>query len=203
MISLELASVSKRFGHTDVLRQAWLQAADGEIVGLVGCNGAGKTTLLRIAAGLVRPDEGVVRWTSAPPIVRYFAGESTLPPDVRAFRWGGFFGALIDERRRIGRLSRGNRQLVGLRAVLAGAPAGVLLLDEPWDGLDPPAADWLSSVVRAWATAGAAVVISSHRLHDLDAVADRFVLLEGGRCQPLTSSAGGRLRHVADAVSRR
>ena len=186
-----------------MLRQAWLQATDGEILGLVGRNGAGKTTLLRIAAGLVRPDAGSIRWTSAPPILRYFAGEPTLPPDVRAVRWGGFFGAVIDERRRIGHLSRGNRQLVGLRAVLAGAPGGVLLLDEPWDGLDPPAADWLSGAVRAWATAGAAVVISSHRLHDLDAVADRFVLLEGGRCQPLPSSAGARLRHVADAMSRR
>jgi ABC-2 type transport system ATP-binding protein len=203
VIALELAAVSKRLGQTDVLRQAWLQAADGEVVGLVGCNGAGKTTLLRIAAGLIRPDAGWVRLSAAPAVIRYFAGEQTLPPGVRASRWGEFFGAAIDERRRIGQLSRGNRQIVGLRAMLADPPAGVLLLDEPWDGLDPPAADWLSARLRAWAAVGAAVVISSHRLHDLDAVADRFVLLEDGRCQPLTPPAGARLRRIADAVSRR
>ena len=61
---LELAAVTKAFGSRLVLNQAWLQVRSGETVGLIGANGAGKTTLLRIAAGLVLPDGGSVRWSS-------------------------------------------------------------------------------------------------------------------------------------------
>jgi ABC-2 type transport system ATP-binding protein len=200
---LELAAVSKAFGARRVLNQVWLQLRAGETVGLVGANGAGKTTLLRIAAGLVRPDAGTVRWESARPSLRYFAGEVALPPDVSARRWAAFFGAEATDTRRIGALSRGTRQLLGLRAALAAPGAAVLLLDEPWDGLDPAAALWLTQAIREWAAAGRAVLISSHRLHDLDDVAGRFVLLENGRCQPILEGSGDdRARRIASLVAR-
>ena len=182
---LELAAVTKSFGARKVLDRAWLDLAAGEAVGLVGSNGAGKTTLMRIAAGLVVPDGGEVRWCHPPPRIRYFAGEMTLPPDVCAHRWSRLFGVPTHDRRRLGQMSRGNRQLFGLRLVLSGEDADLILLDEPWEGLDPAGANWLTSTLQRWRAAGAAVLVSSHRLHDLDAACTRFLLLRGGRCHPL------------------
>ena len=109
----------------------------------------------------------------------------TLPPHVSARRWASIFGFVTVERRAIGRLSRGHRQTLGLRVLLAGRPSDILLLDEPWEGLDPVAARWLTDALRQWTRAGAAILISSHRLHDLDNVCTRFVMLEDGRCHPL------------------
>ena len=190
---LELSAVSKTFGAHRVLNQAWLQVRRGEIVGLVGANGAGKTTLLRIAAGLIRPDQGAVRWDSPHIRIRYFAGEATLPAHIRARRWAALFGVASDEKRRIGALSRGTRQILGLRIALHGAAPDILLLDEPWDGLDPTAARGLTDGIREWGAAGAAILISSHRLHDLDSVAGRFVVLEQGRCRVVQDQADGRI----------
>jgi len=81
---LELTAVTKRFGCVQVLAHAWLQVRAGEALGLVGANGAGKTTLLRIAAGLVRPDSGIVRFPDSAEDLRYFGGEMTMPRTVRS-----------------------------------------------------------------------------------------------------------------------
>ena len=196
---LELAAVTKRFGAVAVLSQAWLQTRAGEAVGLVGANGAGKTTLLRIAAGLVSPDDGAVRVVDAPAL-RYFGGEMTLPRDVRGQRWASLFGVSSHERRTLGTLSRGSRQLYGLRIVLAGY-ADLVILDEPWEGLDPVGAAWLTDALQRRREMGASLLISSHRLHDLVDVCTRFVLLEGGRCRAITErDKRPRAEQLAEAV---
>ena len=196
---LEMAAVTKRFGAMQVLTQVWLQVRGGEAVGLVGANGAGKTTMLRIAAGLVRPESGAVR-REVPRGLRYFGGEMTLPRDVRAKQWAALFGAAGHDRRLLGALSRGSRQLYGLRVVLAGH-ADLLILDEPWEGLDPGGAAWLSETLRRWTDDGAAVLLSSHRLHDLVQVCSRFVLLEGGRCRAINErDERPRVEQIAHAV---
>lgn len=201
---LELADVSKTYGSRRVLNQVWIQVRGGEAVGLIGSNGAGKTTLLRIAAGLVHPDSGGVQWTGARPALRYFGGEMTLPPDVAVDRWASLFGQRIDDRRRVGELSRGNRQLLGLRLVLAGTDADILLLDEPWEGLDPHASEWLTDTLKRWREQGAALLISSHRLYDLDSVCTRFVMLEGGRCTQIAQQdQHPRVEQLAQAFARR
>ena len=181
---LELTAVTKRFGSVQVFTQAWLTVRAGEAVGLVGANGAGKTTMLRIVAGLVRPDSGVVRFPDSAERLRYFGGEMTLPRNVRGKRWASLFGVPSAERRRLGALSRGTRQLFGLRVVLA-ADADLFVLDEPWEGLDPAGAAWLTDTLRRRRDAGASLLISSHRLHDLVDVCSRFVLLEAGRCRAI------------------
>jgi ABC-2 type transport system ATP-binding protein len=188
---LELAAVTKAFGRHQVLNQAWLQVRSGEAVGLIGANGAGKTTLLRIAAGLVLPDGGSVRWSSMMDDdrarIRYYGGEMTLPPSIPVRRWTSLFDVATDDRRRIGQLSRGSRQMLGLRVLLSGAEADLVLLDEPWEGLDPEGSAWLTDVIRRWRGGGAAVLISSHRLYDLDAVCTRYLLLERGRCHAVAN----------------
>lgn len=201
-VRLELAAVSKRFGSQTVLDRAWLDVRGGEAVGLVGANGAGKTTMLRIAAGFVVADGGGVRWSRPTPMIRYFGGEMTLPPRLQARCWARLFGVRMDDRRNIGQLSRGNRQFFGLRIVLAGTGPDLILLDEPWEGLDPAASAWLSDALQRWREAGAGILISSHRLHDLDAVCTRFVLLQNGRCHPVAERERPRRVHqLAQALA--
>lgn len=199
---LELAAVTKSFGLQKVLDQVWLEVRAGESVGLVGVNGAGKTTLLRIAAGLVTPDRGSVRWCSSRPELRYFGGEMTMPPALQARRWAGLFGVHTEDRRPIGQLSRGNRQFLGLRIVLAASGADLILLDEPWEGLDPAGSAWLTNALLRSRAAGAGILISSHRLHDLAAACTRFVLLQDGRCQAVAErDRRPRLEQLVEAFA--
>lgn len=197
---LELAAVTKRFGDLQVLTQVWMQVRAGEAVGLVGANGAGKTTLLRIAAGLVLPDAGSVQRAPQARGLRYFGGEMTLPRDAQCRRWASLFAVPSHDRRRLGTLSRGSRQLYGLRVVLSGHD-DLLILDEPWEGLDPSGAAWLTDALRRWKDDGAAILVSSHRLHDLVSACSRFVLLEGGRCRAIADPDDrSRVEQLAQAV---
>lgn len=205
---LEIAGVVKTYHDHRVLDRAWLQVKSGEAVGLIGANGAGKTTLLRIAAGLVIPDTGLVRILKVHgrAAVRYFGGERTLPPQVSKKRWARWFAMEKDEpdRRPLGWLSRGSRQLFGLQMALAPGDADVIILDEPWEGLDPNGAAWLTDCVARWQARGAALLISSHRLHDLSSACTRFVLLEDGRCHDMDTDAGAdRVGQLEQVFSRR
>ena len=176
-----LRAVTRRFGRTLAVREMSVAFASAEIVGLVGPNGAGKTTALRILAGLLRPTAGQV---DLPPAVgiSYFAGEQTLPPDVSAARWirACAPGAAQTTSRRFGVLSRGTRQRIGLEAALASPRTRLLVLDEPWEGLDIDATRWLSDHLIRKRAAGVAVVVSSHRIHDLARICDRCHVLAGG-----------------------
>ena len=160
----------------------------GQALGVVGSNGSGKTTLLRTIAGLVSPAAGEVRIGGRVPHealsrtpTAYFAGEGTLPGFVRASAWGslGTGEVLMLDRRRVRTLSRSTRQLLGLRTALGRHPLSLIVLDEPWEGLDPDATRWLSSTLASKRDRGAAVVLSSHRLHDLAGVCDKYLFLTG------------------------
>ena len=179
-----LTGVSKRLGGQWALRDVSLSVSAAEVVGLVGPNGAGKTTLLRIVARLITKYSGAVE---IPPgdngSIRYFAGERTLPPNVRVRTWRRLWSLEPEQRarKRIGALSRGMRQRLGLETVLAQPKsAAVVLLDEPWEGLDPDATAWLSARLVDIRAFGGAILVSSHRIHELAAVCDRCVFLNGG-----------------------
>lgn len=185
--------VTKRYGRHVAVCDVTLAVGSGEVLGLVGPNGAGKTTLLRVLAGLIRPDSGIVDIPAGdrPAIVRYFAGEHTLPPAVRTNEWLSLWSApkVADAASRamgtaMGTLSRGSRQRIGLEAALAEHDATLVLLDEPWEGLDPDASRWLSETLVERRTGGTGIVVSSHRIHDLADVCDRCVFLVGGRLAP-------------------
>jgi ABC-2 type transport system ATP-binding protein len=183
-----LVNVSRRYGRHWALNGINLTLDASEIIGLVGPNGAGKTSLLRIMAGLLRPTAGDVRRPGAGSAsVRYFAGERALPPTVSANAWLQLWaGRSRDDLRwrQIAKLSRGMRQQLGLETTLSKTPDrrpwSLVLLDEPWEGLDPDATRWLSSQLIEARGLGAAVMVSSHRIHDLAEVCDRCVFLRRG-----------------------
>ena len=181
--------VSKRYGRVTVLDGVTLSVRTGEIVGLAGANGAGKTTLLRLLVGLVHPARGLVTLGGRPPAaglaavgVSYFAGETNVPPTVRVRRWARLLGADgVTDRHRFGGLSRGTRQREALRVALERRGCRLYVLDEPWTGLDPDAAEWLATTLEHRRRDGGGVLVSSHRLSEMSSVCDRFALLDHGR----------------------
>ena len=188
--ALSVRDLSARYGDRQVFYGLSVHLDSGQSLGVIGPNGAGKTTLLRMLVGLLKPDGGEVRIHGAPPRqaliwtpVAYFAGDVTLPGAVRASDWGSLgTGAVITpERRRIRALSRGSRQLLGLRTVLGRHPLGLIVLDEPWEALDPDTTRWLTSTLEMKRDRGAAVVLASDRLQDLAGLCDLYLFLVGGQ----------------------
>ena len=186
VLALSVRRVSMQYGRRLVFQDVSFDLSAGQAAGVVGPNGSGKTTLLRAIAGCLTPRGGEIRINGLTPRdalsrtgVAYFAGDATLPGSVRAARWGdlGNGDAVTRDRRPIRALSRGTRQMLGLRTVLGRHPLGLVVLDEPWEGLDPDAGRWLSTIIETKRDRGAAVVLSSHRLHDLAGVCDLYVFL--------------------------
>jgi len=182
--------LSARYGRRAVFDGVSFEVTQNQSLGVLGPNGAGKTTLLRLMAGLLLPAGGELRVRNMLPRqavarvnVAYFAGDFTLPGSVRACDWGSLAtgDALTPERRRIRTLSRGTRQLLGLRTVLSRPQLGLVILDEPWEALDVDASRWLSRTLEAKRDRGAAVVLASHDPHDLAGVCDLYMFLVNRR----------------------
>ncbi len=207
MPELEMLELSKSYGDLHALREMSLTVTAGEIVGFVGSNGAGKTTAMRIAVGVLAADGGEVRWDGRPvdlsisrrmgympeerglyPRMRvghqlaYLArlhGRSTDEADASVRRWTevlGISGRVDDE---VQKLSLGNQQRVQLCAALVADP-DILILDEPFSGLDPVAVDVMSRVLRERADAGVPVLFSSHQLDLVERLCDRVGIIKEG-----------------------
>ena len=209
-LALEMRGISKHYGRKRVLDKVDLTMSQSETVGLIGPNGAGKTTLLRILLGLVRPSEGTVRLAGCSPragphalTVAYFGGEWTLPPTVSVRRWRRILGApRVDgeDGRAFRLLSRGSRQLAGVKAALDRLGPRLLVLDEPYEGLDPDAARWLTETLQAKRARGIGSLVSSHRLHDLAGLCDRYAFLLDGRVVCLRPDEVAEGGHVTGAT---
>jgi ABC-type multidrug transport system ATPase subunit len=187
---LAVRNLGARYGRRTVFTGVSFEVGRGRALGVLGPNGAGKTNLLRVLAGLLRPAAGEVRIDGGLPpaalatvAVAYFGGEATLPGIVQAARWSSLTTGVpvVREPRPIRTLSRWSRQMLGLRTVLARHPLALVLLDEPWEGLDPDGARWLSSTLEAKRDRGAAVVLASHYLQDLAGVCDEYLFLVGSQ----------------------
>lgn len=205
---LEIDKLSKRYGDTVALDRLSFAVRPGQMYGFVGTNGAGKTTAMRIVLGVLEADSGTVRWQGRQldADVRrefgYMPEERGLYPKMRvldqlvylarlrgmepaAAAAGaqtlldtlGLVGSVTD---RVEKLSLGNQQRVQLAAALVHEPA-VLVLDEPFSGLDPVGVDAMAEVLRARVDRGAAVVFSSHQLDLVERLCDAVGIIRAGR----------------------
>ncbi len=205
---LSLRGVKKRLGVTLALDGVDLAIGAGEVVGLLGPNGAGKTTLVRLALDLLRPDAGEVRVLGCAPADRprasvgYLPEERGLYPKVkvlplltylvslsglsraesrrRAQAWLTRVGLSDRARARADTLSKGMQQKVQMGAAILADPQ-VVILDEPFTGLDPVGRRLVGEVVKELKARGAAVLISSHLLDQVQQLCDRVVLVRAGK----------------------
>lgn len=203
---LELRGVVKRFGRVAALDGLDLHVDAGEVVGVLGPNGAGKTTAIRCLLGLLRATAGTVTvfgmdaWREAPAVHRrlaYVPGETALWPRLTGGQTLDLLGRLhgghdepyrrrlverfaLDEGKRVGDYSRGNRQKVALVAAFMVRP-DLLVLDEPTSGLDPLMDEVFREELAAAKARGQAALLSSHVLSEVDATADRVVMVRDGR----------------------
>jgi ABC-type multidrug transport system ATPase subunit len=187
---LSVADMAVHYGRREVVRGLTFEVTANQVLGIIGPNGAGKTTVLRAIAGLLAPSEGEVRVRGMPPRravervnLAYFAGDFTLPGSVRACHWGSLATGdrITPEGRRIRTLSRGTRQLLGLRTVLSRTHLALIVLDEPWEALDVDGARWLSRTIEAKRDRGAAVVLASQDPNDLAGICDLYLFLVNRR----------------------
>ena len=203
---IEVDSLSKSYGTTLAVDAVGFTVRPGAVTAFVGPNGAGKSTVLRIALGLDSADSGSVliqgrpyRLLDAPARrvgalldagaahpaqtgrmhLRVLARAAALPPE-RVGRVLAQVGLESAAGKRVRTYSLGMRQRLGVAAALLGEP-DVLILDEPTNGLDPEGIRWFQNLLRSYAAAGRAVLISSHHMSELEQTADRVVVIAAGR----------------------
>jgi ABC-2 type transport system ATP-binding protein len=204
--NIEVAGLRKRYGSTVALDGLSFTVTPGTVTGFVGPNGAGKSTTMRVILGLDAVDEGTALVGGQPyrtlrhPLSHIGAllDAAALQPS-RSGRnhllWlahsQGLTGRRVDEvvetvglssaaRRKAGGYSLGMRQRLGIAAALLGDPP-VLMLDEPFNGLDPEGIVWIRGFLRALAAEGRAVLVSSHLMSELQDTASHLVVIGRGR----------------------
>jgi len=224
---LELVAVTKRYGEVVALDGLTMAVGPGRISGFVGRNGAGKTTTMRIILGLARADAGQVRWKGRPVTasdrrgfgympeerglypkmsarsqVVYFARLSGMPSGAASAAAASVLDSLGLAARAddpVEALSLGNQQRAQLAAALVTSPE-LLVLDEPFSGLDPVGVDLLAGVLRAQVDRGTAVVFSSHQLELVERVCDEVTILDQGRVVATGTVAAVRRSHGVDQL---
>ncbi len=205
---LRLDGLTKRYGDVIALDGCTFDVRRGQLLGFLGPNGAGKTTAMRSVFSLVRPDAGELSWDGRPilPATRlefgYMPEQRGLYPRMRLHDQLVYFGALHGMQRgdaataadrwlrelglaprrsdRLEELSHGNQQRVQLAAALVHDPE-LLVLDEPFSGLDPLGVTAMAHILAERAAQGAAVVFSSHQLDLVEDLCDEVVVIDRGR----------------------
>ncbi len=206
MAGVEVRDLTKTFGPVTAVRAVSFTAPAGSVTGFLGPNGSGKTTTLRVLLGLVRPSAGEaliggVRYghlahprrtvgalleatgfhpgRRARDHLRVLAAAEGIP-DRRVDEVLDRVELAPSAGRRVREFSLGMRQRLGLAAALLGDP-GVLLLDEPANGLDPAGIAWLRGLLRGLAGEGRTVLVASHLLSEIAHTADHVVIVSAGR----------------------
>jgi ABC-2 type transport system ATP-binding protein len=204
---IEAHSLTKRYGDRAAAQDVSFTCEPGTVTGFLGLNGAGKSTTLKMLCGLTPISAGSATVLGAPysrhPNPGRRIGVLIDASAQHAGRRGrevlavsaqllGVDAARVDQllelvgldraaaRKRVGQYSLGMRQRLGIAHALLGDPE-VLILDEPANGLDPDGMRWMRGLLRDFAQRGGTVLLSSHLLHEIEAIADRLVIIAGGR----------------------
>jgi ABC-2 type transport system ATP-binding protein len=204
--TIEVLGLRKRFGSTQALDGMSFTVPPGRVTGFVGPNGAGKSTTIRVILGLDAPDEGhalvgghayselrfplrrVGALVDAAALQPSRTGRNHLLWLARSQRLPitqvadvlGLVGLDSAARRKAGGYSLGMRQRLGIAAAMLGDPP-VLILDEPFNGMDPEGIIWIRGFLRSLAREGRAVLVSSHLMGELQDIADQVVVVGRGR----------------------
>jgi ABC-2 type transport system ATP-binding protein len=203
---IEVRGLSKRYGPVLAVDNLSFTVEPGSVTGFLGPNGSGKSTTMRMMLSLDRPDAGRatiggrayhdLAWPlrevgaqlearafhparSARSHLRALAAAGNIP-DSRVDEVLGTVGLSGAARRRAGKFSLGMSQRLGIAAALLGDP-GVLILDEPVNGLDPQGIRWIRTLLRSLAAEGRTVLVSSHLISEIALVADHLIVIGGGR----------------------
>src|SRR5579863_5183908 len=206
MPALEVRGVTKAFGTKLAVDAVSFSVERGEIFGLLGPNGAGKSSLIRMVMDILRPDSGEIRVLGAVPgvnervgylpeerglyqrqqvgdILRYLGELKGLAGHVAARRVDQYLdrvGLLETRKKRMRELSKGMQQKVQIAAVLLTEPE-LMVLDEPFEGLDPLNRVLINDLMKEFASRGAAIVLSSHRMDQVEAMCRGVFLIHQGK----------------------
>lgn len=208
---LTVQQLSKKIDRQQVLEDIDFTVDSGEIIALVGRNGAGKTTLLRTMVGIIRPDQGDVRYgpssifekaelkrdvifvpDSADALKHYTINEAaalyeSIYPSFNRSIFRETLTRYNIDNKKIRQLSKGQKAMVTLSLAFA-VQAKYYLLDEPTDGLDVVAkSDVLKLMIAQVEARNCSIIVSSHQLHELERIADRIIMIEKGRVKAIMS----------------
>jgi ABC-2 type transport system ATP-binding protein len=206
---LEVNAISKEFEAVRAVDRVSFEVHRGEILGYLGPNGAGKTTSIRMILGIFQPDEGEIRVhigehsgrllkerTGYLPEERGLYADATVLDALTYFaelkgmrreearqritKWLARFDLLEWQNKRVEKLSKGMQQKVQFIAAVAHKP-DLLVLDEPFSGLDPVHQDLMKDVIRELRDGGAAIMLSAHQMNQVEELCDRIFLIHRGR----------------------
>lgn len=205
---LEVTDLKKAFGSLQAVDDVSFKIDSGQIMGLIGQNGSGKTTTFRLILKLLTQDDGTIRWNGKPFTKEFFNRVGYLPEerglnqkmtvehqilyfaqlrgktkaeiDPLIDQWLEDFQVVGGRKDKIKSLSKGNQQKVQLITTLIHEPE-LIILDEPFSGLDPVNAELLENGIREARDRGASIIFSSHNMNNVEELCDNMVMLKNGR----------------------
>ncbi|APH06070.1 ABC transporter ATP-binding protein [Bacillus weihaiensis] len=207
-MSLDIQQVTKRFGTHTAVDQLTIQIPEGEIFGFLGANGAGKTTTFRMILGLLTPSDGKISWNGKritydeSDLIGYLPEERGLYPKLKVKdqliylgrlkgmtkqevitemrRWLERFNVTDYENKKVEELSKGNQQKIQFIAAVIHKPR-LLILDEPFSGLDPVNVEQLKKAVVDLKEAGTSIVFASHRMEHVEELCQHLCIMHKGK----------------------
>lgn len=218
-MGLEIRNLTKRYGETTAVNNISIELPEGQVLGLLGRNGAGKTTTIKMMLGLVQPDGGEILWNGRPfkrdelsigylpeerglypktkiaEQLRYFAqleGMSRKSANERIDYWLEKFEIAEYKNKLASELSKGNQQKIQVIATLLHDP-DIIILDEPFSGLDPVNATMLGTVIEELVEQKKTIILSSHRMESIELFCENVCMMKQGNI-----TVSGKLQKVKD-----
>jgi len=218
-MGLEIRNLTKRYGDTVAVNNISVELPKGQVLGLLGRNGAGKTTTIKMMLGLVQPDSGEIMWDGRPfrreeLSIGYLPEERGLYPKTKIAEQLRYFGQLEGLNRKTANeridywlekfeitdyknklaseLSKGNQQKIQVIATLLHDP-DIIILDEPFSGLDPVNATMLGTVIEELVEQKKTIILSSHRMESIELFCENVCMMKQGNI-----TVSGKLQKVKD-----